>query len=136
MKRIRYKQGYKYQLTLTYTIETDIRPLENIETDWVCLARSGLLIVRKGYAWDGATGAHDTADFMRGSLVHDGLYQLMDLGLLDLSHRRAADQLLRRICREDGMSRIRAWWVYHTVRRLGGLFAGKENGDNRERVAP
>ena len=56
---------------------------------------------------------------MRGSLVHDALYQLMREGLLDLGWRETADQELRRVCLEDGMSAIRAWWVYKAV-RFGG----------------
>jgi len=32
----------------------------------------------KGYAWDGPSGSTvDTLNFMRGSLVHDALYQLI-----------------------------------------------------------
>jgi len=54
---------------------------------------------------------------MRGSLVHDALYQLMREEQLDKTHwRRSADEELVRICREDGMGRIRAWWVLNAVR--------------------
>lgn len=57
---------------------------------------------------------------MRGSLVHDALYQLMREGILDhKKDREAADELLREICKEDGMSSIRAWWVYQGVRKGG-----------------
>ena len=35
-------------------------------------------------------------------------------------HREAADRLLQQICKEDGMSSIRAWWVYKGVRIGGG----------------
>ena len=52
--------------------------------------------------------------------MHDALYQLMGDGLLPLSEREAADATLRRICLEDGMSSIRAWWVYWGVRIGGG----------------
>lgn len=54
---------------------------------------------------------------MRGSLVHDALYQLMRQGHLDPDkYRETAVDLLRTMCREDGMSAIRAWWVYKGVR--------------------
>jgi len=56
---------------------------------------------------------------MRGSLVHDALYQLMREGALPIVYREEADRLLRRICIEDGMSRLRAAWVLRGV-RLGG----------------
>ena len=54
---------------------------------------------------------------MRGSLVHDALYQLMRNGLLDRDEfRDEADSELIRICREDGMSGLRSWWVNKGVR--------------------
>jgi hypothetical protein len=34
-------------------------------------------------------------------------------------YRQAADRLLQQMCKEDGMSSIRAWWVYAGV-RVGG----------------
>lgn len=53
---------------------------------------------------------------MRGSLVHDALYQLMRENHLDEDRwRPTADDILRRLCREDGMSAIRAWYVYQGV---------------------
>jgi len=56
---------------------------------------------------------------MRGSLVHDGCYQLMREKLLPARKRRPADELLRLICLEDGMSRVRADYVFHAVRAFG-----------------
>ena len=56
---------------------------------------------------------------MQGSLVHDALYQLMRECVIEQSQRKIADEILRKICREDGMSKIRAWWVYQGV-RIGG----------------
>ncbi len=57
---------------------------------------------------------------MRGSLVHDALYQLMREGELDADvYKEPADRLLQAMCREDGMTSLRAWWVYHGVRLFG-----------------
>ena len=57
---------------------------------------------------------------MRGSLVHDALYQLMRRGLLNYKEdREPADRILYQICREDGMSRIRAKMVYLGVHWFG-----------------
>jgi len=122
MECITYKAGYKYQLKEPYVVDVGIQPKEGIETDYLALTVDGILTVKKGYAWDGPSGPTlDTANFMRGSLVHDALYQLMREGHLDGGcHREAADRLLQRLCREDGMSALRAWWVYLGVRFGGG----------------
>ena len=56
---------------------------------------------------------------MRGSLVHDVLYQAIREGHLTLKDRKAADKILYRLCREDGMNRVRAWYTYRTVRLFG-----------------
>ncbi|MGH7536144.1 MAG: DUF1353 domain-containing protein, partial [Gemmatimonadales bacterium] len=78
---IQYRTGYKYQLAADYTVLLAFGPAENIKTEYICFVRSlqgrGYLTVKEGYAWDGPSGPTvDTKDFMRGSLVHDALYQL------------------------------------------------------------
>jgi hypothetical protein len=61
---------------------------------------------------------------MRGSLVHDALYQLMREKFLDYKRdREFADDLIRQHCLEDGMSRIRAWYVHKGLRWFGEKFA-------------
>jgi hypothetical protein len=48
--------------------------------------------------------------------VHDALYQLMREKVLSPQARLRADEILRDICLEDGMSKVRAWWVFKGVR--------------------
>jgi hypothetical protein len=122
MKCITYKAGYKYQLKEDYIDSIDIQPGEAIDTEYIALGLDGTLTIREGYAWDGPSGpTFDTLNFMRGSLVHDALYQLMRERHLDREvYRETADRLLQKICQEDGMSELRAWWVYHGVRLGGG----------------
>jgi len=124
---IRYKDGYKYQLFEDYEVTVQIVPDSDIRSAFIDLDRGGRLVIKKGYAWDGPSGPTiDTLNFMRGSLVHDALYQLMREGGLDADRTRAlADDELVRICREDGMWSIRAWWV-HTGVRLGGGAAARK----------
>ena len=111
---------YKYQLMQDYPIRIEIKVEENIETDFIVLATDGQLTAKNRYAWDGPSGPTiDTKSFMRGSLVHDVLYQLMREKHLDYKeHRKYADDLLRKICRKDGMSRLRAWYVWKAVRKF------------------
>ena len=126
--RIAYKEGYKYQLVQDYLRVIPITPDRDIYSDFISLRRDGLLRIKKGYAWDGPSGpALDTRDFIRGSLVHDSLYQLMREHGLDDAYREAADQIVRRICREDGMLSVRAWWVYAGVRFGGGAAVAHDN---------
>jgi len=121
MPKITYRNlsGYKYALLEPYTFETGFSlPKAVAEPNgWVKLSATGRLVMKQGYAWDGPSGPTlDTKDFMRGSLVHDALYQLMRLKLLDRRLRKRADVLLWMICLEDGMPKARANYVYHAVR--------------------
>jgi Protein of unknown function (DUF1353) len=129
MDCIAYKRGYKYQLKENYAVRVAIKPDRPIDTDYLALDAEGTLTVKKGYAWDGASGgAIDTLTILRGSLVHDALYQLMRERHLDRdAYRDDADRLLRRLCREDGMSALRAWWVYQGVRIAGDPSADPAN---------
>jgi len=121
-RSISYRSGYKYQLAKDYQVFISIKPEAFILTPYIRLDTDGLLSIVEGYAWDGPSGpAIDTPNFMRGSLVHDALYQLMRERNLDPEKLRDdADRILRQICTEDGMSSIRAWWVYQGVRFGGG----------------
>jgi len=120
---------YKYQLMEEYQQKIDIKPANDILLRFLELHRDGLLIVRKAYAWDGPSGpTFDSKNFMRGSLVHDALYQLMRLRALDYKvYRKRVDEILRECCREDGMSAFRAWYVFLGVRLFGFLNAKPRN---------
>ncbi len=135
--QIKYKSGYKYQLVEEYKVEVSAIPEKIIQTDYFDLTTEGLLTIKKGYAWDGPSGpTYDTRNFMRGSLVHDALYQLMRNKYIDTEKwRKEADVNLRKICVEDGMSKIRAWWVYKAVRSFGGNSA-KEESKKKANNAP
>ncbi|HEY33574.1 MAG TPA: DUF1353 domain-containing protein [Dehalococcoidia bacterium] len=125
---IKYRSGYKYQLVEEYQVKVSITPKNDIKTDFIELSTEGMLVIKKGYAWDGPSGPTiDTPNFMRGSLVHDALYQLLRNKLIDEGWRDEADEELRRICIEDGMSKIRAWWVFKAVRKWGKVAASPES---------
>lgn len=129
--RIVYQKGYKYQLVEDYEVQTRLRPESDIITEFLTLGIDGVLFIRHGYAWDGASGPTvDTDNSIRGSLVHDAMYQLMRLGLLDQSWRQAADEELREICIEDGMCNLRASVWFCAVRAVaaGSAAAGSDGG--------
>lgn len=116
---IEYREGYKYQLAKEFSIDVPILPKKDIHTHFISLTRNGKLTLQPGYAWDGASGAKDTKNFMRGSLVHDALYQLLREGRIPHHEREVADRLLKLMCLTDGMSYIRSEWVYRAVVLLG-----------------
>lgn len=121
---IKYRDGYKYQLAETYKVQLPIKPAAEIQGDFYSLGTGGVLTVWHGYCWDGPSGpTFDTKSFMRGSLVHDCLYQMIREGKLPDSYREEADNILDTICKEDGMSFIRRAWVYRALRWFGGVAA-------------
>ena len=111
---------YKYELLLTVAIDTEIKDLE-INTKYIVLWIGGRLFIKERYAWDGASGpTWDDKTNMRGSLIHDALYQLIREGHLGRAKwRKYADELLRDICIEDGMNKWRAGLWYWAVRTFG-----------------
>ncbi len=127
MKSIKYRNGYKYQLSEDYTKEIGF--LIGLQCDLEFLSISnGRLKIKSGYAWDGASGPGiDTYSFMRGSLVHDALYQLIRNGCIPYYCRDKADRLMMNMCKEDGMSSLRSWIVYKGVSIFGSSSADKKN---------
>ena len=126
---IRYRGKYKYQLAEGYTIKIHIRPGEDIKTEFIDLDMNGQLLVKKGYAWDGPSGpVIDTKENLRASLVHDALYQLMrHKKLSSRTHRKSADRLFKEMCKQDGVSGIRASVYYRALRRFGKPAASPAN---------
>ncbi|MCZ6654840.1 MAG: DUF1353 domain-containing protein [Planctomycetota bacterium] len=116
-------KGYKYRVENMVKATVPILGVESF-TAYIALHKNGLLQIHKGYAWDGPSGpTWDTMNFMRGSLVHDALYQLIRMGKLDPKWRKTADEILYEVCRMDGMSRWRSWYVLRAVRRAAGFAA-------------
>ena len=130
MNKIYYKKGYKYQFHEDYKIETEINPPIDVSgaDGYLFLDIDGTLTIKKGYAWDGPSGpAFDTRNFMKASGVHDALYQLFRKRLISEDYRRYADKLMIQICKDNGMSRIRCWWIYRGIRKFGGSAASYRN---------
>jgi hypothetical protein len=125
--QIAYRDGYRYQLANDYSVDIGLAGFAH-DGPYLSLYTGGGLVIRKGYAWDGPSGPTiDTKTFMRGSLVHDALYQLIREGALPAKLREFADRLLRKHCREDGMNWLRAWWVYRALRMFGDAAADPAN---------
>jgi hypothetical protein len=130
-----YEKGdYKYRLAKDWEVQT---PIENAAAriadpddpkhPWVELTQGGLLKIREGYAWDGASGPTvDTRSSMRASLAHDALYQLERAGHLGQEFRIVADKLLHDLCVTDGMWPWRAKLWLIAVRKFAGYAAKRK----------
>ena len=129
-------RSYKYQVMEEYSVQIDIKPEKDLIFKYMSLSTEGLLTIKEGYAWDGPSGPTvDTPNFMRGSLVHDVLYQMMRLSALDHKvYRKRADEILREICRQDGMSAFRAWYVYQAVQIFGEIAAAPRDEPEIKRI--
>ena len=55
MKKIKYRKlnNYNYQVWETYTVQTPILEYK-IVTPFITLFKNGKLMIKRGYAWDGA----------------------------------------------------------------------------------
>ena len=134
--RIMFKKGFKYQLVEDYIIRLNISGYD-IRSDFLSLNSNGLLLIKKGYAWDGPSGPTvDTKTFMRGSLIHDAIYQLIREKKLPEWYRGYADYVIKEICLEDKMCKIRAWWVYKALASKFADFASDPKNKRKVIEAP
>jgi len=135
---MKYRQiNWKYQLAETVTFQTRIYPERTLRTDWITLHPNGSLILEADYCWDGPSGpAFDTQNFMRGSAVHDALFQLMKLGLLSTEWFKESNRELIRWCKRDGMWAIRRRWVYWAVQRYGRDYLTYDADDHKVYIVP
>lgn len=107
--KIKYVNGFKYQLAQDYLISTPIVGTVIVD-DYFTLNMNGDLIIYRGYAWDGASGpTFDTASSMRASLVHDVFCQVMrDKRLSYEKWQNEVNDLFEKMCIDDGMWAWRA----------------------------
>jgi len=123
MRRIDYEKlcKYKYRLLSDLVLQSSIKDIF-VRTEYIELKYDGVLTIRKGYAWDGASGiAIDTENALPASAGHDALYQLITIKAITAKLREDADNDLRRWCVEDGMNPARADYWHAGVRAFGGL---------------
>ena len=113
---------YKYQLKADSSFRVPVEGYK-IDEDYYSLNEFGTLTLKKGYAWNGATAAIDTKNFIESSAVHDSLYQMIKTKALPAALRIVADKELKRMCIKAGMSTLRAQYVYLAVRVFGAIFA-------------
>ena len=123
-----FKKGYNYQLTRHLVVDTGITGFL-IETGYITLFKSGLMVMHAGYAWDGASWFPDFDWIIRGSCAHDGGYQLIRKGHLPMKYRAVFDTLLGKHCDEDGTIKFVANGVTMAVKKFGAAAVAKNSGN-------
>jgi len=124
----KYRAGYKYQLAETYQVFTPIKPTLPIASEFISFDNNGLLAIRHGYAWDGASGpTWDTDNTITPSLVHDAFYQLLRLAYLPSWYRSQIDDYLDKMLEERGMWKLRRWYWMKGVSWFASGAADPEN---------
>ncbi|MCG8478879.1 MAG: hypothetical protein MI724_07275 [Spirochaetales bacterium] len=140
----------KYQLHCDFVYHTTIDTRFSVDTAFISL-RNGTLTIRKGFLWDGPTAGNIWAKLtgnrrakrmlMRGSLVHDALYDLIRMNkFADKDQERhvaeIADVLLRRLITEDGIPSHEAEMIDAIVERFQKLATARpELNRSRTRYA-
>lgn len=106
---IKYSKGYKYQLEEDFELMTPVTG-HYIDDYYFRLYPNGRLWIRRGYAWDGASGpTFDSNSSMRPSLSHDVFCQLMRDGRLDYSvWQDRINAFFKEQCIDAGMWPLRA----------------------------
>ena len=118
MKYSKYK--YKFKVEENFSIELPFK-IPDFVHPYASL-KDGILSVKRGYAWDGASGPIiNTRDTLVASLVHDVLYQAMRLNLIKSSkeNRQVADKNFFEILKMNGVNSIRRKVWYFAVRLFG-----------------
>jgi len=103
-KIIRYTERlYKYRLVDPVQVQTNIFGIDGKLDPWLEIRADGMLFIAARYLWDGPSNpAIDSVAFMRPSLVHDALCDLMDARILDEKiHWGPAVDLIVKHLKED-----------------------------------
>lgn len=112
------KVGNHYRVTKTFCMGTGIVPPQVIDEVFASLDKQGNITIRRGFCWDGATGAFDTKDIMLASCIHDVFCEWYNRGLITKENRKAADRLFQKVNKDEGMSKPRRNWTYQVVRKF------------------
>lgn len=118
-ERLYYRKVlYKYELDADFMGQTLLRPDKPIDHEYIYLTTNGVIILKKGYAWDGCSGpTHDDGSNMIAGAKHDAGYQLIRLGLLDISCKRLVDEQIEIDIKRDS-ERVKHPWYLRWWRRV------------------
>lgn len=114
------KYNYKFKVEENFSIELPFKT-SDFEHDYA-ESKDGVLTIKKGYAWDGASGpVINTQNTLIASLVHDVLYQAMRLNLIksNRENKKIADKNFFEILKMFGVNSVRRKVWYLAVKLFG-----------------
>jgi len=125
---MKYRKGYLYQLAEDVYIETTLTVIHPIDTTFISLHLNSIMVIRAGYAWDGASGpTFNTDNSMVPSLFHDAAAQLMRQGLLPQKMLPHVNAHFDYMLKKRGMSWLRRKLWQRGLWLTDGSFANPEN---------
>ena len=128
MKYSEYK--YKFKVEENFSIELPFK-IADFEHEYAS-SKNGILEIKKGYAWDGASGpVINTKNTLISSLVYDVLYQAMRLNLIKSNNenKNLADKNFFEILKMNGVNSFRSR-VWYLAVKLFGKKSTIKNQDN------
>lgn len=132
---IYFREGYLYQTSRPYLLETGIIPPEPIVMEFFSLYSDGTLNIKPGYAYDGATSCPEWLVPPECSAPHDAFCQMMRHGHLDYdTYAPQVHGLLR-----DMVKARRGGIIAGIVHKAVVMARGghpSNNDDNPERTDP
>ena len=114
------KYHYKFKVEKDLNLKLPVS-MPDFEHEY-CSVKDGVVYVKKGYAWDGASGpVFNTKNTLVASLVHDVLYQAQRLNLIEhnSTNRKNADENFYELLKYYGVNLIRCKIWYLAVRFFG-----------------
>ena len=111
---------YKFKVEENFSIELPYK-IADFEHKYAS-SKNGILEIKKGYAWDGASGpVINTKNTLIASLVYDVLYQAMRLNLIkpNSENKTLADKNFFEILKMNGVNSFRSRVWYLAVRLFG-----------------
>jgi len=112
---MKYTKGFKFQLEEPEMYNSGISGYE-FDTPFYSLLKSGTIIAKAGFAWDGCSGSIDTDTNLRAGLFHDIGCLLVAREVIPSHHIKEVNRMFYNLLCEDGMNKARIWWHFKAVR--------------------
>ena len=112
---IRFKEGYRYQMTRNTQWQTNIFAPATIVHKYYSLSAQGVLTINEGFAWDGATSCPEWLVPPECSVVHDALCQILRTELLPYDVYASWIHSLLRSMVQARRGALVAWAVFKAV---------------------